>query len=115
MIRTAHDLLAELTGYAYEAGLTPSEVRAATFGELQAVVAAWGRRERRAHEARAWVVAHLMLVSGNLPRGTQVGALWRSLLGREAGEAAAPPERPAMTPEESVAYMKAWVKGRAKG
>jgi hypothetical protein len=92
---------------AYEAGLAPSEVRDATFGELQAVADAWMRRERRAQEARAWVVAHLMWATGNLPRGTQVGPLMRSLLGRNDPE----PERPAteeLSPEASVAYMQAY-------
>jgi len=93
---------------AYDAGLAPSEIRDATFGELQAVAESWMRRERRAHEARAWVVAHLMWVTGNLPRGTQVGPLMRMLLGRPDAEV---PERPAteeLSPEASVAYMQAW-------
>ena len=94
---------------AYEAGLAPSEVRDATFGELQAIADAWMRRERRAHEARAWVVAHLMWATGNLPRGTQVGALMRSLLGRTDPEP--PPAATAeLSPEASVAYMRAWTK-----
>jgi hypothetical protein len=92
---------------AYDAGLSPAEVRDASFGELQAVAESWMRRERRAHEARAWVVAHLMWVTGNLPRGTQVGSLMRTLLGRAEAE----PERHAteeLSPEASVAYMQAW-------
>jgi hypothetical protein len=51
-----------------------------------------------------------MWATGNLPRGTQVGTLWRQLLGREA-ETEVAAERPALSPEDSVAYMQAWMRG----
>jgi hypothetical protein len=78
------------------------------------------RRQIRDMDARAWMVAHLMLATGNLPRGTRLGPLMRQLLGREPGQpvemttAATPePDEPGrLSPEASVTYMKAWLQAR---
>jgi hypothetical protein len=114
-VRLIADLLAELEPYAYDAGLTPTEFRQATIGELLAVIASHRRRQARELDAMAWMVAHLLLGTGNMPKGTRVDALMRSLLGRAPGTlpGEAPEETPALdelSPEASVAYMAAWLK-----
>jgi hypothetical protein len=80
------------------------------------------RRQIREMDARAWMVAHLMLATGNLPRGTRLGPLMRQLLGREPGQ---PPDATTtaatsegdevgrLSPEASVTYMKAWLQARS--
>ena len=106
--------------HAYEAGLSPSEVRQATFGELRAVCKAAVRRQIRDMDVRAWQVAHLMLATGNMPRGTRLGPLMRQLLGREPGQLPDPAPDPdaeptvpgQLSPEASVTYMKSWVQAR---
>jgi hypothetical protein len=111
-------VLADLVPLAYDAGLTPSEVRAATFGELTHVIRAARRRQARELDAMAWIVAHLLVGSGNMAKGTRVDALMRGLLGREPGTVpgempAEPARRPdELSPEASVAYMAAWVTSR---
>jgi hypothetical protein len=105
-----------LTPHAYEAGLTPSEVRGATLGELVEVIQAARRRQARELDGMAWMVAHLLVGSGHMPKGTRVDALMRSLLGREPGTLPdatplEPESRPdELSPEASVAYMAAWLK-----
>jgi hypothetical protein len=113
-IRLIGDLLAELAPYAYEAGLTPAEVRGATFRELEGVLVAHRRRQARELDGMAWVVAHLLVGGGTLAKGTRVDRLMRSLLGREPGtvpgEATAPAAEPAaMTATETATFLKVWV------
>jgi hypothetical protein len=80
------------------------------------------RRQIRDMDARAWMVAHLMLATGNLPRGTRLGPLMRQLLGREPGQlpddtttaATSDVDEPGrLSPEASVTYMKAWLQARS--
>ena len=72
-------------------------------------------------DARAWMVAHLMLATGNLPRGTRLEPLMRQLLGRAPGEGADATDRETaesdeqagrLSAEASVTYMKSWVRAR---
>jgi hypothetical protein len=57
------------------------------------------------------MVAHLMVASGNLRKGTRVDRLMRDLLGREPGTVPGQPEitreAPTLDPEQSVEYMAA--------
>jgi hypothetical protein len=101
-------VLGELAPLAYEAGLGPREFRESTVAEVTAYIHAAMRRWARAHDARAWAVAHLMLATGNLRRGLTVGTLMRELLGREPGTVAPPTDR-TMSPEATAAHLKAWV------
>jgi hypothetical protein len=90
---------------AYELGMTPPEVRASTLAELTAYIRASTTRLMRAHEARAWMTAHLMLATGNFPRTLTVRQLMRDLLGRDPLDA--PPEE--MSPAATAAHLTAWV------
>jgi hypothetical protein len=67
----------------------------------------------------AWMVAHLMVATGNMQKGTRVDVLMRTLLGREPGTV--PGETPTgarpsneMTPAETTAHLKAWIDGLKK-
>ena len=98
-------------------------MRDATFAELAGVIHAHARRQARTLDEMAWVVAHLLVGGGTLRKDVRVGPLMRDLLGREPGTlpGAAPVERVApsepppsreLSPEASVAYMAAWMRGR---
>jgi hypothetical protein len=106
-------VLADLEPYAYDAGLSPAEFRAATFRELRGVIQAHHRRQARALDEMAWVVAHLLVGGGTLRRGTRVDTLMRDLLGREPGTVPGqtePDRRPrALSPEATAEYIKTWV------
>ena len=112
-VRLIRELLADLEPYAYDAGLAPSEFRAATFRELHGVIQAHHRRQARELDAMAWVVAHLLVGGGTLRKGTRVDDLMRDLLGREPGTlpGAAPvePSSRTLSPEATAAYIKGWV------
>jgi hypothetical protein len=92
---------------AYEAGMTPPEVRQSTLAELIAYIQAVTRRLAHAHEVRVWMMANLMLATGNFPRTLTLRQLMSDLLGREPSGAAAEPE--ALSPEATAAHLKAWV------
>jgi hypothetical protein len=94
---------------AYEAGMTPPEVRQSTLAELTAYIQASARRLVQVHEARVWMTANLMLATGNFPRTLTLRQLMRELLGRDPG-GAAPAE---MSPETTAAHLKAWVQAMA--
>jgi len=49
-------------------------------------------------------------------KGMTMGRLWRDLLGRQPGTVPGEPERePArLSPEESVAYMRAWLEAKTR-
>jgi hypothetical protein len=106
-------VLADLEPHAYEAGLSPADFRAATFRELRAVIQAHHRREARALDAMAWVVAHLLVGGGTLRRGTRVDTLMRDLLGREPGTVPGqtePARQPrVLSPQATAEYIKTWV------
>lgn len=53
---------------------------------------AFVRRQARAADARAWIVAHLMVASGHMRKGTRVDQLMRELLGRKPGTVPGQPE-----------------------
>jgi hypothetical protein len=91
---------------AYEAGMTPPEVRQSTLAELAEYIQASARRLAQAHEARVWMTANLMLATGNFPRTLTLRQLMSELLGRDPSGAAEPE---AMSPEATAAHLKAWV------
>jgi hypothetical protein len=106
-------ILADLAPIAYEAGLSPSDFRAATFQEVRDWLHAAARRQARAQDARAWAVAHLMLATGNYARSLTLPALMRDLLGREPGtlrrvDGHEEDSRARLSVEASIAHMKAW-------
>jgi hypothetical protein len=84
---------------------------------LRGVVAAHHRRQARELDALAWLVAHLLVGGGTLPKGTRVDQLMRDLLGREPGtlpgqQAAAPTQDApsgVLSPDETAAFIKTWV------
>jgi hypothetical protein len=90
---------------AYEAGMTPPEVRQSTLAELGAYIQASARRLVQEHEARAWMTANLMLATGNFPRTLTLRQLMGELLGRDPGGA----ELEALSPEATAAHLKTWV------
>jgi hypothetical protein len=110
-------VLADLEPYAYDAGLSPTEFRAATFRELRAVIQAYHRREARTLDVMAWIVAHLLVGGGTLRRGTRVDTLMRDLLGREPGTVPGqtdPESRPqTLSPQATAEYIKTWVQTMA--
>jgi hypothetical protein len=98
---------------AYEAGMTPPEVRQSTLAELAAYIQASTRRLVQEHEMRVWMTANLMLATGNFPRTLTLRQLMSDLLGRDPGGAAEPE---ALSPEATAAHLKTWVQamdGRA--
>jgi hypothetical protein len=91
---------------AYEAGMTPPEVRQSTLAELTAYIQASARRLTQAHEARVWMTANLMLATGNFPRTLTLRQLMHELLGRDPSGA---DESATMSPEATAAHLKTWV------
>jgi hypothetical protein len=90
---------------AYEAGMTPPEVRQSTLAELTAYIQASARRLMQEHEARVWMTANLMLATGNFPRTLTLRQLMHELLGRDPGGT----EPEALSPEATAAHLKTWV------
>jgi hypothetical protein len=93
--------------------LRPWEFDRLTPREFQRRVRAEVRRHARRADERAWVVAHLMAATGNLPKGTRVDALMRDLLGREPGTVPgqdAAGRRRHLSADQSVEYLAAWVR-----
>ena len=86
-------MIAEALPVAAELGLRPREFRELTPGEFDILVTAEVRHRARRADERAWVVAHLMAASGNLPKGTRVDRLMRDLLGRKPGTVPGEPAR----------------------
>jgi hypothetical protein len=80
---------------------------------LREVIQAHHRREARALDAMAWVVAHLLVGGGTLRRGTRVDTLMRDLLGREPGtvpgQRDSDREPRALSPQATAEYIKTWV------
>jgi hypothetical protein len=100
---------------AADLGLTPWAFLRHTPGEVADRVQAAQRRAARHADERAWTVAHLMVATGNLQRGTTVASLMRDLLGRAPGTVPGQPEADAepagLSPEASVEYMAMVVRG----
>jgi hypothetical protein len=94
---------------AYEAGMTPPEVRQSTLAELTAYIQASTRRLVQQHEARVWMMANLMLATGNFPRSLTLRQLMHELLGREPIDAAPAAEPATLSPEATAAHLKTWV------
>jgi hypothetical protein len=94
---------------AYEAGMTPPEVRQSTLAELAAYIQAATRRLAHEHEMRVWQMANLMLATGNFPRTLTLRQLMRDLLGRDPSGAEPDAEPETMSPEVTAAHLKAWV------
>src|SRR4029450_7608906 len=99
------DVLATVVPLAYEAGMTPPEVRQSTLAELTAYIQASARRLVQAHEARVWMTANLMLATGNFPRTLTLRLLMHDLLGRDPSGAA--PEE--LSPEAKAGPLQARV------
>lgn len=94
--------------------MTPALFRRSTFTEIVDWLRAYAVRLAREHDARAWQTAHLMLATGNYPRGLTFAHLLRQLLGREPGTLAGADseaeDRPRLSVAASIAHMKAWVR-----
>lgn len=86
-------------------GLKPWEFLRCTAEEFRALVDGANDRLRRAEEARAWVVVHLMNATGNFYKDPMT---IRKLIGREPGEAPTPAAKAAVDPEAQLEMVKVW-------